>query len=510
MKPSIRFKKIFNKERFDGLSLPMRRRLLLYFLCLLCGFAAVGLLLLHLLGILNPADRQMETILRYELENAVEQMQKDMDALAAHGVKLSMELSDVTQQHLREKGMAFDELRNNTSALTALQEALYSTVAYNMQLAHCSGAFCILDTTVNDNLPEASYHCLYLKYADLYGENTLNNRICLFRGASSIARAHNINLHSSWQMELNADTFSEIEEMMQTMPDPLVRAYHLTTLYFLPDTWERARFLCLPVITADGTLIGVCGFEISDLYFQLSYESVSTEHDAIVFGLFDPEDSGYVGQISESRSGYTPSYRDTFTMTDNAPFSLLESKTASFVGKTRQTAIGATKHMIAAMLPSAQYAELVRKGQLAAMGILLAVALAALSVCLWLSKKYVMPIQEELHSLNRHHKDAQEKYEKARTKISHLATKREEEIDPDLYRLFLDHLQQLTPKEQELFRYYRAEKSTAEILELMGITKNTLKYHTKNLYGKLGVTSRKELLLYTALMDVQESDNRDK
>ena len=28
----------------------------------------------------------------------------------------------------------------------------------------------------------------------------------------------------------------------------------------------------------------------------------------------------------------------------------------------------------------------------------------------------------------------------------------------------------------------------------MGITENTLKYHSRNLYGKLGVTSRKQMV----------------
>ena len=33
----------------------------------------------------------------------------------------------------------------------------------------------------------------------------------------------------------------------------------------------------------------------------------------------------------------------------------------------------------------------------------------------------------------------------------------------------------------------------AELLNELNITENTLKYHNKNIYGKLGVSSRKQL-----------------
>ena len=36
------------------------------------------------------------------------------------------------------------------------------------------------------------------------------------------------------------------------------------------------------------------------------------------------------------------------------------------------------------------------------------------------------------------------------------------------------------------------------------ITENTLKYHNRNIYSKLGVTSRKELLRYAALLNEEQ------
>lgn len=35
----------------------------------------------------------------------------------------------------------------------------------------------------------------------------------------------------------------------------------------------------------------------------------------------------------------------------------------------------------------------------------------------------------------------------------------------------------------------------------MSISENTLKYHNRNIYGKPGVASRKELLMYATIRD---------
>ena len=42
-------------------------------------------------------------------------------------------------------------------------------------------------------------------------------------------------------------------------------------------------------------------------------------------------------------------------------------------------------------------------------------------------------------------------------------------------------------------------KTAAEILESMAIKQTTLKYHNRNIYSKLGVSSKKQLLNYAAL-----------
>ena len=68
-------------------------------------------------------------------------------------------------------------------------------------------------------------------------------------------------------------------------------------------------------------------------------------------------------------------------------------------------------------------------------------------------------------------------------------------------KFFSEHIQTLTPSEKAIYNCYISGMSTKEVLSEKGIAESTLKYHNKNLYGKLGVSSRKELLEYAKALN---------
>ena len=59
---------------------------------------------------------------------------------------------------------------------------------------------------------------------------------------------------------------------------------------------------------------------------------------------------------------------------------------------------------------------------------------------------------------------------------------------------FTHGIETLTPTERLIFDAYIHGLTTKEIMSELNIKENTLKFHNKNLYGKLGVSSRKRLL----------------
>ena len=83
-------------------------------------------------------------------------------------------------------------------------------------------------------------------------------------------------------------------------------------------------------------------------------------------------------------------------------------------------------------------------------------------------------------------------------------TQAPETVDTARLEVFVNGIEKLTATEKSIYQAYIARLTTKEILIKLNIKENTLKYHNKNLYGKLGVTSRKELLeIYKQLKAVK-------
>lgn len=378
-------------------NLSMRRRLTVYLIALCCAVALLGFFVLNLLGLINPIDRQLESTLVQQLDSTAGHILHDADDTAAWGPSLSETISATVGDVLQARRISFDDLRNNEPVLTEIQQNAYASVYSHMQLATCSGAFYLLNTTVNDVLPEKSYNGLYLKYANLYAENTIHNRACMFRGSYSVVRENGINLYSTWRLETLADTFPQAVALM----DGQAR-YLLTDVCSLPDSWERVRLLCVP-INLDGRFIGVGGFELSDLYFQLAYPVDSSAEDRLLCALLTNSDGAWTGQISGRCSASSAPMQTSFSIENHGRFAHFNCDEGGFIGLAQEISIGESNHLVAAMLPMHYYRQIVRHSQLSAAGVLLLLALLFFAVCIYLSHRYVSPILQGLSSLRADH-----------------------------------------------------------------------------------------------------------
>lgn len=69
-----------------------------------------------------------------------------------------------------------------------------------------------------------------------------------------------------------------------------------------------------------------------------------------------------------------------------------------------------------------------------------------------------------------------------------------EGFSPERIEIFIKGIDMLTPTERAVYDAYIARVTTKEIMANLNIKESTLKYHNRNIYGKLGVSTRKELL----------------
>ncbi len=541
MKLTLSCKEIYRGLR--GQRVSMRMRFVVFLMAWGVALTAVLLCALGVMGVLDPAGDRLERAIDRQLDDSVHQLEHDMDELAAYAVEFSQQMTG----QLEGMELPFEQLCNNGEALSALQAGAYDTVLNQMRLADCSGAFFLLNTTVNNSLEDRYYSGLYLKYANVGSETILRNSVCMFRGSAQVARQRNINLFSTWEYETREGTFPQAEALMTGAEADPVHGFVLTDAYRLPQAWEKVRLLCAPVADAQGRVVGVCGFEISDPFFQAGYQASSAEQPFLVCALLEERDGRFMGQFSSNRSGYRAPLYGPVAIVAQERFTAFSDGESTLVGKTAPVHIGGRDHTVAVLLPQRNFEETIRMGKIRLTLLLIAIAACSIFISSLLSRRYIRPLLRSLEQLkarqfaaggdvtevadlfeylaqqDQFNKEAldraeqekteamtaieqmQLKYDEANRRVERLAYSRRDEIDPDDYQHFKAGLHSLTDKEREIFELYLSGKSAKEIVRILCIQESTLKFHNHNMLGKLGVSSRKQMLRYAALAKQEES-----
>lgn len=576
-------KKIWQSRR------SLRSRFVYYLASLFLVGVTSLLLLLNAIGVLQPLNYDLERFMNYELDAHTNDIKRQLDSLAAHNTDLSQQLANEIEQTMYMFGLGTDfaKLNDNPQVLSAIQERSYNVLTSKMQQSSCSGVLYLVDASINTKMPTKTYNGMFLKYTNIHSENTLFNEICMFRGSPELARQKNISLYSTWQLELDTNAFPQTTQLLQGEPD--APDFLLTDVARLRESWERSRLFVMPIISSSGKAIGLCGFEISSVYFQQRTRNADYKGYPLITAILDKKnDTQYSGQLSSSAWQSDA----LLNFSKDKDYVYFTSGSNSFIGKMQSLDIGGTEHQIAVLLPSESYNALLAQARWRLALLLSFLLVLSIGSCYFLSKKYVEPIisdlqqlqsnpdaapqsnlleinqffdflqsksqqqeeklrqlskernavqqqyglaatrlkdaqsrqqaiaeqykalEEQLHALKREMEQARQQMEQAlqekeqaqqqfnfaQTALDKVVAKKLQIIDHDSYKMFIDSLSTLTTKEKEIFDLYTQGLSTKDIIAQQQISENTLKYHNKNIYSKLGVKSRKELLQYIELM----------
>lgn len=563
----------------------MRGRFIIYLLSLVLLAGSAMLILLNVIGIVQPPSHDIDRFLEYELNTRTNDIKRQMNALAAHNIDLSQQLQNDIDRVMLEQGIYnnYDALNNNPEALTAIQQATYQTLAAKMQQAPASGALYLLNASVNTNLLEPTYNGLFLKFTNIYSENTLFNETCMFRGNPQVARNNNISLYSTWQLELNVHAYPQADKLLHAKENNISQQYILTDVAHLKESWEQSRLFLMPINSNNGRIIGICGFEISSVYFQQRTKQANYKGYPLITAILDKKaDNEYQGQLSNPASFVN----STIKTSSDGEHELFTADQERFIGFTAPLTVGASEHRVAVMLPADSYYHLQRQAKMRLLIMLGIILLLSLLSAGYFSKRYVDPLVADLQQLQQNPdappqanvlelnqffeflqnhseqqaeklrqlqsennqvqkqyglaamrlQEAQEKQKQTANQYIHLEEqlaalqnelqqvrlqmeqtqqeklqaqqereqaqqqfnfaqaalekaieKKLESVDPDSYQMLVDNLATLTPKEKGIFNLYVQGCSTKDIISQQGITENTLKYHNKNIYSKLGV-----------------------
>ena len=257
-------------------SVGMQRKLMLYWVSMILVVFAAVILLLSIAGAFSQNDEQLHEVMELQLKNTQDSLASRLDRLTAQSLNLSKELSREIEGELVREGISLQEVNDDSERLLKLQQIMYPLVNTTLQTANCNGAYVILNATANTTLEVADHSRsgLYLRYTNLSASNPVAPTVVYFRGIPDIARQKDLELHNRWNLEFDTDQIPGCRELMDTPLDRPAQRYFWSRRIDLKDTWESAMLLCVPIVGSDGTVYGVCGVELSALYFQFSYPAL--------------------------------------------------------------------------------------------------------------------------------------------------------------------------------------------------------------------------------------------
>lgn len=120
----------------------------------------------------------------------------------------------------------------------------------------------------------------------------------------------------------------------------------------------------------------------------------------------------------------------------------------------------------------------------------------------------IMSENQRLHNIVKQVELAQNYVEEATAKQKDILEKPIDctHISPERIESFMHGIEHLTPTEKAIYDAHITRITSKEIMSSMNIKESTLKYHNRNIYGKLDVSTKEELLeIHKHIKSVKES-----
>ena len=522
----------------------MHSKLLLYMFTLVLVvvmFIAVGL---FFVGQFSTTTKKYSSNLTFQNEFYTRQIEKYFDDLSMMTEMLANDSSAIIDNYLNENGIHISALNDSQYYTEGVQEALLPKLEEELLKADASGAFIILNATVNtgEANSDKSKTGLYFQRSTL---DRTDETLLLFRGNAELGRKKDIMPHRKWRLEFRTDFVPQTENFFN---ETIVKEKKsvLTDIFTLNGTSEKAMAFITSLFGADGSYYGICGFEISNNYFkdffvqptrleQLTCTFSKTEKD----GKIDCENIFWTGVLN----GYSLKPSGTLVpkkMNDSLTEFLGEN---TFVAAKNEITILNTPYTLVVMQPKSEFDKTVAINVTKIVLVCFLLIISAVVLCIFFSRKFVSPVikslekirmqehartksdiieiddlfvylaeQDRLRDLemkNLKHQNEEltivtenqsSEIDKRQTEIERLAYSRKNEIDPDNYEAFKIGLKELTKTEKTVFNLYLQGKTAKEITDILNIRESTLKFHNHNILEKLCVSSRKQMLRYATLL----------
>ena len=474
-------------------------------------FLAVFLLLLFILkfsGYFSKSADEVNGLLKLQTGNVVSEISQKMNAMEAEGVRMSEELSTKINQYFVEESIKFEDLENNGPLIDKLEEGTVGILNEHLRSGNTTGAFMVLDTTCNTEASRKDRASVYLRRADLNGNNLQDKTVYMFRGSAKVGRNEKIKIHNRWDLEFDTSYVPGYEELIEAPVKRLASSGRWSEALKLKGTWEDVVILCVPILNRDGKTIGICGFEISELYFQFCYPTIESHYGDMGVILAPATENKLVSQKAMTGVALGNLGGEELVVKKGKYYNTYRGKHERFIGlqgeiKTR-TMDGQTM-AAAVLMPEDSYREVAadKRGSRLFVVVMASLVITIL-ILLWL-QHFMKPWRNLMEKIRKGEQIEGQSFdnEDIDKLLEYFTEKKKEQIGqnmpPEIEELmqnFVERVQNLTPMERTVFQYYIDGYNLEDVSRLSFISLNTAKKHNTNINRKLGVSNKEELLLY--------------
>ena len=336
---------------------------------------------------------------------------------------------------------------------------------------------------------------------------------------------------------------------------PLSQLYYWSHRTVLDNSSEPSMLLCVPLVSQNGTVFGVCGLEISSMYFKTKFipddgmfprifSTLAPQYDNTLFmqeGLLAGntfQTSNYSGSTVNISSSST---NNCYTTPDYISYSGIDCNILLYPSNSIYADSCWT---LALMVPEEDMSNAVRYKNLNLILLLSLLLVISLIVAFLISRHYIRPVITTLHSIKTDgashvsrtnileiddlieflaEQDELNMQEEKRlkdqietnmaveqqdhiNKKGQIEKKKQKETSDSLYvnlsayKEFIQNIETLSKAERAVFNLYLEGYTANEITDILYLSINTIKTHNKRIYMKLNVSSRKELMVYVQMM----------
>ena len=547
---------LWQKER-DKKGTTLHRRLILFFVMVTVTLILVFTLLLAFFGITGKDEKAVNSHLNTELAIITDKIADEFGRISLGGIAMAEEIAKQSDAFFIEHGITAAGLSAHPDLLESLLGEHMQVLISTVNNRYCGGVFILLDATVNSD-SETAKSGVFLKKTQPTYTSTTGVDIHYLRGPAQLARDNGIMLLGQWKMEFDIEGqefWTKVMDTARQNPETaLSRLYYWSGRITLKGNSESGFLLCVPLRSEDGTVFGICGIEVSDRLFKSLYTPEGGSFENIFTVMAPVCEDGFCTSKGLIAGNYylTGKHWDyDLSVTDShEDFVHLSGGGENYSGKSDSIRLypGGSPYegeswVAAILMPQDILHNAVKGNSAYFMVTVVVLLLVSIGASVFISKRYLRPVNdalasihsraydekkdvpyseindlleflaandrahsEEVARLDKENREVRSKFDMAQTHITHLAEEKLPEVDSDSFEMFTQCLRTLTPKERSIFDLYMEGKSAKEILVLADINQNTLKFHNKNIYSKLGVTSRKQLLEYAALMKYHRTE----